>query len=495
MTTEVTEKPQLRAGCYCRISSDPKDKRQGVDRQREDTTTLCEVKNWIPAGFYIDNDRSASNGKARPEWERLLADVKAGRIDAIAAWNQDRGWRLMRELETLREFFTGLDRRVPLATTGQGDIDLYSPDGVLQAQVKTAVSEHEVAMMKVRQRRAARQKAECGKPSWKRAFGYLPDTRSKEEDDGTRQPDPRTAPLVAEAYRSIIAGASLGDVCKAWNAAGAYTLNGKEWTQPQMSNFLRKARNAGLRSHNEEIVMKVVDGEVVPVKGAWPALVDEATWRQAQAVLNAPGRAPGAKSVQRHNLTGALLCGNAGCDGYLAGNWQMQKHKGGPRAYAVAYRCKTCFGVSIRAEHIEPLLYKLVSARLARPDAVDLLKAELHDTEEAERIRTEKSVLRGRLNELAVERAQGLLTGAQVRTATEIVQAQLDALDAAEQDQERRRLFDQIPLGKPEVAAAVSDLSPDRFRAVLSVLARVTILPVGKGSHVFRPERVQIEWL
>ena len=33
-----------RAGCYCRISSDPRDKREGVGRQREDTTTLCEVK-------------------------------------------------------------------------------------------------------------------------------------------------------------------------------------------------------------------------------------------------------------------------------------------------------------------------------------------------------------------------------------------------------------------------------------------------------------------
>ncbi|OBB89649.1 recombinase family protein [Mycobacterium sp. 852002-30065_SCH5024008] len=473
MATEITENPQVRAGCYCRISSDPKDKRQGVDRQREDTTVLCEVKKWVPAGFYIDNDRSATNGKARPEWERLLADVKAGKIDAIAAWNQDRGWRLMRELETLREFFTGLDRRVPLATTGQGDIDLYSPDGVLQAQVKTAVSEHEVAMLKVRTKRAARQRAEQGVPAWRRAFGYGED----------RRPDPRTAPLVAEAYRAIIAGSSLGDICKAWNAAGALTLNGKLWTQPQLSNFLRKARNAGLRSHNGELV---VDAQGEAVKGNWPALVDEATWRRAQNVLNAPGRAPGRKTVQRHKLTGVLLCG--ACGHHLSGLQTLDKKR-------IAYRCKQCLGVSIRAEHVEPFLYKVVSARLAREDAVDLLKADLHDTAEAECIRTEKSVLHGRLNELAIERAQGLLTGAQVKTATEIVQAQIDTLDAQEQDQERLRVFDQIPLGKPEVAAAIESLSPDRFRAILSVLAKITIAPVGKGGHTFRPDRVQIDWL
>ncbi len=54
---------------------------------------LCEVQGWRVAAVYVDNDRSATNGKDRPEWERLLADVSAGIIDAIVVWNQDRGWR------------------------------------------------------------------------------------------------------------------------------------------------------------------------------------------------------------------------------------------------------------------------------------------------------------------------------------------------------------------------------------------------------------------
>ena len=94
--------PSVKAGCYLRISSDPNDKREGVDRQREDTSALCEIKGWTPVDFYPDNDRSASNGKQRPQWERLLGDIKAGKIDAIAAWDQDRGWRMMHELEDLR---------------------------------------------------------------------------------------------------------------------------------------------------------------------------------------------------------------------------------------------------------------------------------------------------------------------------------------------------------------------------------------------------------
>src|SRR5947209_6351381 len=135
-------KQQVRAGCYLRISSAPEDKREGVDRQREDTAALCEVQGWVVAGYYEDNNRTASNGKDRPEWKRLLADIKAGKIDAIAAWDQDRNWRMMHELEDLRRFFATLDREVLLATTGQGVIDLFSPTGVMMAQIKTAVSEH-----------------------------------------------------------------------------------------------------------------------------------------------------------------------------------------------------------------------------------------------------------------------------------------------------------------------------------------------------------------
>ena len=64
----TTENTQVRAGCYCRISSDPNDKREGVDRQRQDTAVLCEVESWQVAGVYVDDDRSASNGKKRERW-------------------------------------------------------------------------------------------------------------------------------------------------------------------------------------------------------------------------------------------------------------------------------------------------------------------------------------------------------------------------------------------------------------------------------------------
>jgi DNA invertase Pin-like site-specific DNA recombinase len=471
MTVAHTPNTEIRAGCYCRISSDPDDKREGTARQREDTADICTINGWIPAGFYVDDDCSASNGKARPEWARLLADVEAGRIDAIVVWNQDRGWRKMADLESLRPLLE--PRGVLLATTNIGVIDFRNADDVFRAQVSTAMSEMEIAKMKVRMRRAARQKAEQGIPKWTRAFGYLPGPNGP-------VPDPATAPVVQAAYAHILAGGSLTDICRMWNDAGAFTRSGKPWTPNLVSPFLRKPRNCGLRAHNREIVGK----------GAWTPLVDESTWRAAQAVLKAPGRGS-RKAVRRHLLTGLLVCGH--CGATLGGQW-TRPYGSDTTKQRINYACRGCRSLSIRAEHVEPLLYQLVSGRLAMPDAIDLLKAEIHDSVSAERIRLELQTLYAELDAIGAERGEGLLTGKQAKLATDIVAAKITKLERQQQDSERLRVFDGIPLGKPEVADAIGQLSPDRFRAVLDVLATITVAPVGKGGRAFVPERVQVQW-
>ena len=429
---------------------------------------LCRERGWLDTLEFVDNDFSATNGKRRPAYQRMLDAIRDGKISAIAVWDLDRLYRQPRELEDLIDL---ADEKHLLLATVTGDADLSTDNGRLYARIKGAVGKSEVERKVARQKRAARQKAERGAPHWHNAFGYL------NMGGELREPDPRTAPLVRQAYAAILAGSSLKDIAGLFNDAGALGLTGRPWTQATVSLFLRKPRNAGLREHNDEIIGK----------GSWPALVDESTWRAAQSVLNAPGRAPGRKAVRRHLLTGVLLCGVEGCGGYLTGQWTTRK--------TIRYSCSTCHGVSILAEHVEPLLMRVVCGRLVMPDAIDLLRAELHDQAETEKLRIEANTLLARLDEIADERADGELTGKQAKRATERIQDKLAAIERRQQDQEKLRVFDGIPLGKPQAAAAVQRLSPDRFRAVLAVLLTVTITPVGRGGgHTFNPERVRVDW-
>ncbi|MFH2071417.1 MAG: recombinase family protein, partial [Actinomycetota bacterium] len=79
-----------RAGIYLRISSDPEGLRLGVQRQFEDCERICAQHGWEVTDVYEDNDRSAYRGKPRPEYERMLDDLRSGRINAVAVYAQDR---------------------------------------------------------------------------------------------------------------------------------------------------------------------------------------------------------------------------------------------------------------------------------------------------------------------------------------------------------------------------------------------------------------------
>jgi hypothetical protein len=214
-------------------------------------------------------------------------------------------------------------------------------------------------------------------------------------------------------------------------------------------------------------------------------LVDERTWKSVQTVLKTPSRAPGRKTVNRHLLTGMLGCGK--CGHHLSG---MRT----PNNAAIAYTCKACRGVSIRGEHVEPLVYGLVIERLAQPDAKDLLKAEIHDAAEAEAIRTELNTLYQELTNIGVERGQRLLTGQQAKIATDLINEDIAKLERRQQGEQRLQVLEGLEIGTPDVAVGVEALPPDRFRAVVTMLMTLTVSPVGKGHRLggdrFDPNRV-----
>ncbi|BBZ41148.1 recombinase family protein [Mycobacterium conspicuum] len=473
----MTSTNTTRAAIYLRISKDRTGEELGVTRQREDCLRECERRGWTPVE-YCDNDISASSfsKKPRPEYERMIADIEEGKIQAVVAYKTDRLHRRPAEAEA----FINLAnlKHVDLVTV-TGQFDLSTSEGRMAYRNVGTYAAYESDVKSDRQRRAARQVAERGLPKWPQMpFGYR-------RAGDVVEVDRVRAELVRDAYAAILSGTTVSDIARMFNKAGQHGVKGKPWTASTMSLFLRAPRNAGLRSHNDEIVGK----------GQWPALVDEDTWRRVQTILNDDKRKPGKKAVRRHLLTGVLVCGK--CGGRLAGGSQTAQN-------TRVYSCKSCRGVSIRADAVEPLMFKIVAGRLAMEDAVDLLKSQKHDAAEAERIRREKETLYARRQQLAVDYARGVLDGDQVQIATATINSDIAELERQEQDDEKLRVFDGVPLGKPEVREAVDKLTHDRFRRVVDLLMTVTIKPVGKGGYqVINPhtgakgikeDRVQVEW-
>jgi DNA invertase Pin-like site-specific DNA recombinase len=126
---------------------------------------------------YVACDNSVSAYKAniaRPEFERMLADLDAGLVDGIVAYDLDRFARQPVDLERAIKLY---DRRPGVFATVQGDIDLGSADGRTMARVLIAFANKSSMDMSRRITRKKRQLAEQGMygGGGKRGYGYEED--------------------------------------------------------------------------------------------------------------------------------------------------------------------------------------------------------------------------------------------------------------------------------------------------------------------------------
>ncbi|MGK5110997.1 recombinase family protein [Geodermatophilus sp. CPCC 205506] len=277
----------MQAAVYLRQSLDRDGSGLAVARQREDCLMLCANRGWKPVE-YVDNDTSAASGRTRPAYARLLADVAAGHIQAVVAWDLDRLHRRPVELE---HFIDLADRhRIALATVG-GDADLSTDNGRLFARIKGVVARGEIERKSARQKRANLQRAQLGRPraGGRRAVGY---ERSGME---VRQAEAR---FIRDGYAMLLGGASLRGIAGQWNGAGFTTALGQPWRPDAVRYVLRNPRYAGLVVHLGEEV----------AAGTWPAIVPEHTYRAAVALLNDPSRRTTRTNARRYLLAGLALC-------------------------------------------------------------------------------------------------------------------------------------------------------------------------------------------
>ena len=158
------------AAVYARISSDD-GSALGVTRQLEDCRRLAESLGWPVADQYVDNDVSASTGRRRPEYERMLADLADGTRDAVVVYHLDRLTRRPVELEHFLSVVEGARLRHLRFVAGSGDV--ANGDGLMVLRMLSAVAANESATKSRRVKRKMDQNAEAGLPhgGYRRPFG------------------------------------------------------------------------------------------------------------------------------------------------------------------------------------------------------------------------------------------------------------------------------------------------------------------------------------
>jgi site-specific DNA recombinase len=470
----------VRVALYCRISQDCEGQGLGVARQESPHRTLAERRGWDVVEVYVDNDLSAYSGKARPAYQRLLADIEADNVDAVVAWHPDRLHRSPVELEA---FIDLVERSgVGVETVQAGRVDLATPAGRMNARMLGTVARYESEHKSDRIRRKHRELAEAGKVSGggPRPFGF-------ERDRITHRPD--EVALVREAARRLLAGESLYRIAADWTARRVATSTGASWSTTALRTFLTSPRIAGLRSHQGEVVGPAV----------WAPILEETTWKRVTAILTDPARKR-QRAIRSYLLTGLLRCER--CGTAMVATPRQTKTGSGKRGVYVygtgatqrAYGCaKTsggCGGVFILASGVDAfvtdaVLYRLRGARL------DRARRRLAKAVDDDSLLSDIAADEAMLVELAEDFAERRISRSAFHAATDRVQRRLEAA--------RTRLAAQ---SSPDVLGGIDDLARDweglgleRQRAVIAaVLAEITVGPARGPRNRFDPQRVAFRW-
>lgn len=459
-----------RVATYTRISKDRAGDAHGVANQQTALEQYATARNWTIVSRHTDNDLSASNGKHRPGFDTVMRLVDGRQCDVVLCWAVDRFVRRIADLESVIGRFQRAECKLAAVS---GDMDLSSDAGRTVARMLSVIAQGEVERKSARQKLAAEQAAKTGKrwTACPRPFGF-------ESDHVTHRP--AEARAIRVACRALLGGSSVTAIARHWNELGLRPsrspfgpLRPNAWSLTSVKEILLNPRIAALNAYNKEITGP----------GNWEPIVDEPVWRAVVALLRDPARKP---SQGVTTLLGGIVkcrCGNA--------------LTGGRNQHGTAiYRCNPSTRISEAGPHIrraaapvDDWVEQVIVGILSRPDFAGLVMPK--SGADVPALTTEAAAIRRNLDELAADRALGLVTRTQMLAATERGNARLSAIAATMAAAATDSALSPFLAGKS--ARRVWDsLDQPRKRAVIRALCTVTLHPAVQGSRAFDPETVII---
>jgi site-specific DNA recombinase len=461
------------AAIYTRISADQNGNALGVKRQEADARKLCRKNGWEVFDVYTDNDVSAYNPrKIRPEYRRMLADVAAGKINIIVAWHPDRLHRQMRELLPFIDLVN--KHGVEVQTVTEGKYDLSTPGGRLNARLLGDVAEYESEHRAERVRRKLEQNAADGKiHGGSRPYGWRKDRVTL---------DPKEAAVVRDCVARALAGQSIRSITRHLNDQGILSSMGRPWRDIHVKHMILRPRNANLRTYHGEIAGP----------GTWQRIISAEDFHQVQAILLSPARETRTVTGRNgavHLLSKIARCGVCGGKMIATKDPTYKRREGGTPCGI--YRCESRQHVTRREDFVDDLVIRVILARLALPDARELL-AEPDLLDESKAAARKLQQLRDRLDAAAAAYAAGVIDMEQLTKINGAIKPQLAQAQTTAASPSRSKVLGPL-VGDREPAEVWEQLSPEQRRAVVRLLIDVVIQPTKRGVG-FDPESVQITW-
>lgn len=335
----------IKTAClYVRFSSHNQTE-QSIEGQTRVCRDFCKRHNIRIVEIYADRATSASKDiEKRVQFLKMIKDSEKGLFDAVIVYKLDRFARSRYDSATYKYRLKRNGVQLISATENISN----DPEGIILESVLEGMAEFYSAELSQKINRGMRESAyKHNSIGGAVPLGY-------KIEDKKLVIDPKTAPIVKEAFEKYADGETVAEICRQFNARGYKTSKGTAFGKSSFTKIFRNERYIGVYTFHD-----------YRAEDAIPAIIDKDLWDRVQLrvgkIKNAPARN---KAKVVYLLSGKIFCGH--CGSKMNGNCNA-----GNYYYYQCYGKKNgnvdCKKKNIRKEFIE---------RLVAQDALSLLTDE-----------------------------------------------------------------------------------------------------------------------
>lgn len=304
-----------KVAAYARVSMETERLHHSLSAQVSYYSDLIQRNpEWEYVGVYADDGITGTQANKRDEFQRLLEDCDAGKIDIVLTKSISRFARntvdLLETVRHLKEL--GISVRFE-----KENIDSLSGDGEVMLTLLASFAQEEIRSLSENEKWSVRKRFEQGIPVGRpRILGY------RWEGD-TMIVVPEEAVVVRRIYQNFLDGKSRLETERELAAEGITSVYGNRLCDSQLKQILTNISYTGNLLFQKEYIADPISKQRRKNKGELPqyfventheAIIDMETFRYVQDEM-ARRRALGARANKSLNITcftGKIKCGYCG---------------------------------------------------------------------------------------------------------------------------------------------------------------------------------------
>lgn len=315
--TKINYLPRLeskkKVAAYARVSSGKDAMLHSLSAQVSYYNALIQREDgWQFVGIYADEAITGTK-EDRADFQRLIADCRAGKVDMIITKSIS---RFARNTVTLLETVRMLKALGVDIYFEEQNIHTMSADGELMLTILASYAQEESRSASENQKWRIKKNFEEGLPWNGVIFGYR-------LIKGKYEIVPQEAAIVQRIYAEYLNGAGVSLIAKHLEADGIKTRRGERWHPNTLQKMLRNYNYTGnlilQKTFRENHISKktIINEGQLPkyhAEGTHEAIIDIDTFKAVQMEIErrAMQYAPKTSTLKRYPYSGKIVCAKCG---------------------------------------------------------------------------------------------------------------------------------------------------------------------------------------